>query len=61
MSFYTKSSDQGAFQRGDQAAYRRVRLRKHIFIRFLARISSDQGPSLSAIKRSRQIFVNQKS
>ena len=34
--FYTKSSNQGTFQIGDQAAHRRVRVNKtYIFIRFL--------------------------
>ena len=36
--------DQGALQRGDQTAHRRVRLK------FLARISSSQGPFLGTIK-----------
>ena len=50
------------FQRGDQEAYRTVRLSKtYIFIKVLARISNDQGSILSVIKQSRQIFVNQKS
>ena len=44
----TKSSDQGLLQRGDQAACKRVRLSR-------TRISSDQGPFLSAIKQSRWI------
>ena len=36
--------NQGTLQRGDQTAHRRVRLK------FLARISSNQGPFLGAIK-----------
>ena len=49
----TKLINQGTFQKDDQAAHRRVRLSKTY--RCLARISSDQGPFLSAIKQSGQI------
>ena len=47
MSFCTKSSDQGTFQRGNQTIYLRVRLSKTYILWFLARISSDQGHFLS--------------
>ena len=47
MVIGTKSSDQGLLQRDDQAACRRV---KQTFIRLSARISSNKGPFLSAIK-----------
>ena len=47
---FTKSSDQGLVQRGDQAACIRVSLSRTSIYKAFARISSDQGPFLSAIK-----------
>ena len=51
--FCTKSSNQGMFQIGDQAAHRRVRVSKTYIHKVFARILSDQGPFLSAIKQSK--------
>ena len=48
-----ESRNQGMFQIGDQAAHRRIRVSKTYIHKVFARISSDQGPFLSAIKQSK--------
>ena len=45
MSFCTKSSNQGTFQRGDQVTHRRIRVNEtNIVMKLFARISINQGP-----------------
>ena len=44
MSFCTKSSNQGTFQRGDQVTHRRVRVNETNIHKLFARISINQGP-----------------
>ena len=63
MSFCTISSDQQTFQsrRRSSGSQKRKVKQNRISLRFLTRISSDQGPFLSVIKWSRQNFMNQKS